>query len=153
MGLIARGLAAGAAGTTALNAVTYLDMAIRGRGTSGSPQQLIENAADAAGVDVPGSKSERQNRVDGLGPLAGSAVGVLVGAATGLVDRVTLRKLPVPVLAVFAGAAAMVLTDVPLELLDVSDPRDWAATDWVSDAVPHLAYGLVTVATLRAGQR
>ncbi|MGI8900330.1 MAG: hypothetical protein ACR2HA_05280 [Nocardioides sp.] len=31
------GVAAGAAGTTALNAVTYLDMAIRGRGTSSTP--------------------------------------------------------------------------------------------------------------------
>jgi len=46
-----------------------------------------------------------------------------------------------------------VLTDVPLGLLDVSDPRDWAAMDWMSDAVPHLAYGLVTVAALRAGER
>ena len=107
MGLIARGLAAGAAGTTALNAVTYIDMAIRGRGTSDSPQQLVENAANRAGVDVPGSKDERQNRLNGLCPLAGSAVGVLVGAATGLVDRMTAGKLPEPILAVLVGAAAM----------------------------------------------
>jgi len=25
-----------------------------------------------------------------------------------------------------------------------SDPRSWAAADWASDVVPHLAYGVVT---------
>jgi hypothetical protein len=32
--------------------------------------------------------------------------------------------------------------------LGISDPRTWAAKDWVSDIVPHLAYGMVTAATL-----
>lgn len=34
------GLAAGAAGTTALNAVTYLDMALRGRPASTTPEEI-----------------------------------------------------------------------------------------------------------------
>ncbi len=32
--------------------------------------------------------------------------------------------------------------------LGISDPRTWSAQDWAADVVPHLAYGLVTAATL-----
>ena len=42
LGWVLRGAAAGAAGTTALNAVTYLDMTVRGRGTSSTPEQTVE---------------------------------------------------------------------------------------------------------------
>ena len=38
-GWLLRGAAAGAAGSTALNAVTYLDMVVRGRGTSSTPER------------------------------------------------------------------------------------------------------------------
>jgi hypothetical protein len=49
-----RGAAAGAAGTTALNAATYLDMAMRGRSTSSAPQDLVKAAADRAGTRAGG---------------------------------------------------------------------------------------------------
>lgn len=49
-GLMA-GAAAGAAGTTALNAVTYLDMAWRARPASQTPEQAVEKLAERAGVD------------------------------------------------------------------------------------------------------
>jgi hypothetical protein len=42
------------------------------------------------------------------------------------------------------AAVAMLGANVPMAVLGVSDPRRWAATDWASDVVPHLAYGLVT---------
>ena len=42
-----------------------------------------------------------------------------------------------------AGAAG---TTGPMALLGVTDPRRWPASSWVSDLVPHLAYGLVTAA-------
>jgi hypothetical protein len=32
--------------------------------------------------------------------------------------------------------------------LGVSDPTTWSATDWISDVVPHLVYGLVTAAVI-----
>ena len=48
------GMAGGAAGTTALNAVTYLDMLTRGRPSSDVPEQVVEKIADRAGVDIPG---------------------------------------------------------------------------------------------------
>jgi hypothetical protein len=148
-----RGAAAGAAGSTALNAATYLDMAIRGRGTSSAPEDLVEAAASRADVKIPGTGDVRDNRLAGLGPLAGIGVGVLVGATAGVVHR-ALRKrgrsLPAPVAVILISGAAMALSDVPLKLFGISDPSDWKPTDWAADAIPHLTYGLVTYATLRA---
>lgn len=148
-----RGAAAGAAGTTALNAATYLDMAVRGRGSSRAPQNLVEAVANRADVKIPGQGDERDNRLAGLGPLAGIGVGVMVGAAAGLVLG-GLRKrgisVPAPVPVVLIGAAAMALSDVPLKQFGISDPSAWAAADWAADAVPHLLYGLVTYAAIQA---
>jgi hypothetical protein len=147
------GLWRGAAGTTALNAATYLDMAVRGRGSSSAPEDLVESAADRAGAEIPGQGEERDNRLAGLGPLSGAAVGIFVGAAAGLAHsalRARGRRLPAPVPVILIAAAAMALSDVPLKLFGISDPSDWAAKDWAADALPHLAYGLVTYATLHA---
>ncbi|WP_375482675.1 hypothetical protein [uncultured Jatrophihabitans sp.] len=148
-----RGAAAGAAGTTALNATTYLDMAIRGRGTSSAPEDLVEKGAGKAGLPIPGDGEERDNRLAGLGPLSGIAVGTAVGAVAGGLHRAFAnrgRSVPAPIAAVLIGAAAMALSDVPLKVLGISDPVDWAAPDWAADAVPHLVYGAVTYATIRA---
>src|SRR4051812_32917314 len=79
LGWALRGAAAGAAGTAALNAVTYLDMAIRGRPSSSTPEQTVEALADKAHVPIPGDEETRRNRVEGLGPLAGLGGGVAVG--------------------------------------------------------------------------
>lgn len=43
----------------------------------------------------------------------------------------------------------MASTDVPMPALGTADPSTWKAADWISDAVPHLAYGLVIAAVLR----
>ena len=80
-----RGALAGAAGTTALNAAGYLDMAWRGRPASDGPQDLAEQAAQRAGVPIRGDKDKRRNRLQGLGGLSGIGVGVAVGAAAGLI--------------------------------------------------------------------
>src|SRR4051794_23907072 len=53
------GAAAGAAGTAALNATTYLDMVWRGRGTSGTPEQTVEAIEDKLPVSVPGEGDTR----------------------------------------------------------------------------------------------
>jgi len=66
---------AGAAGTTALNAVAYLDMAWRGRPPGSIPQQSVEELAKRAGREIPGAGEERENRLDGLGARAGIATG------------------------------------------------------------------------------
>jgi hypothetical protein len=141
------GAAAGAAGTTALNATTYLDMAVRGRPTSSTPEQTVEAAAAKAHVAIPGEGETRDNRVAGLGPLQGIAAGVLTGALAGVARSLGLR-LPLAVSAALTGAAAMAAADGSMAALGVSDPRTWDATSWASDAVPHAAYGAVTSAVL-----
>jgi len=143
-----RGAAAGAAGTTALNAVTYLDMALRARPASETPQHAVDKIADRSGHPVPGSGEEKENRLGGLGPLAGIATGVGVGAAAGLL-RPILGRLPTLVGATLLGAAAMAGSDVPLAKLGLTDPATWSSVDWLSDVVPHFAYGLVTCTTLK----
>jgi hypothetical protein len=39
-------------------------------------------------------------------------------------------------------------SDVPLSKLELTDPSSWSPADWLSDAIPHLAYGAVTYAAL-----
>lgn len=144
---VAAGALAGAAGTTALNAVTYLDMALRGRGTSSTPEQTVEAAAGKLGVDIPGDEETAQNRTSGLGPLLGIASGVTTGAALGAVYAV--RRPPLLAGGALAAVGAMAGTDAPMAALGVTDPRSWSAADWAADAVPHAVYGLVTAAALR----
>lgn len=149
---ILRGAAAGAAGTTALNAVTYLDMALRGRPASDAPERSVETIAERSGHPVPGEGDTRKSRLTGLGAVAGIATGVGIGAAVGLLRAGGVR-VPDQWGAVAVGAAAMAATDLSMAALKISDPRTWSATDWMSDAVPHLAFGAVTCATLKAIDR
>jgi hypothetical protein len=149
---ILAGAAAGAAGTAALNAATYLDMAVRGRASSDTPEQTVETIEDRLPVSVPGDETTRRNRIGGLGSLSGIVTGVGIGAVFGLLRRAGLRP-PTPVGAVLVGLTAMTSTAVSMANLGVSDPRTWSASDWLSDAVPHLVYGTVTYATLEALDR
>lgn len=145
---VAVGAAAGAAGTTALNAVTYLDMAIRGRPTSSTPEQTVERLAALTHIPIPGEGETRGNRVAGLGPLSGLATGVGTGVLLGFAQAAGWRPGPV----VAAGSAtllALLGANAPMTALGVTDPRTWPVSSWVSDIVPHLAYGAVAAAVLR----
>ncbi|MEU6774979.1 hypothetical protein [Streptomyces sp. NPDC046759] len=146
---IARGCAAGAAGTTALNAVSYLDMALRGRPSSTTPEAVVDKLTTEAGHPLPDGDG-RDNRLSGMGALAGIAVGVGTGAVVSLLHRAGVRP-PAWLGAVLTGALAMTLTDVPIAGLDISDPRTWSAADWTADAIPHLAYGLVSYQVIASG--
>jgi hypothetical protein len=146
------GAAAGAAGTTALNAVTYVDMAVRGRPASHTPENTVKRLAAIAHVSIPGDGDTRDNRVAGLGPLTGLAAGVGVGALLGLARSVGWRPGMVAG-TVGATVGALVASNGPMTVLGVTDPRTWSAIDWVSDLVPHAAYGAVTAAVLRALDR
>ena len=145
------GAAAGAAGTTALNVASYLDMLTRGRPPSSTPERTVEVMAERVGIAVPGGDDARSNRLTALGAMSGIAAGVGMGAAYGLAHGLGWR----PSIWAGAGAAtvgALLGTNGPMTVLDVTDPRTWTATDWVSDIVPHLAYGTVTAATYAAGE-
>jgi hypothetical protein len=147
-----RGAAAGAAGSTALNAVTYVDMAVRGRPTSSTPEQTVEKLAETAHVPIPGGGETRQNRVQGLGPLTGLVAGVGVGVVVGLVRASGYRSQPL-VGTVLTTLGVLVAANGPMTALGITDPRTWSTTDWVSDLVPHLAYGAVVKTTMDAFDR
>lgn len=144
---LARGALAGGAGVTALNTVTYLDMAIRGRPSSSTPQDTVEKASEKAHVPIPGDEDTRGNRVDGLGPLTGVATGVAVGAVMGLA-RPILGWIPRLPAGIVTAGAAIAASAAPMTALGVTNPKEWSTADWVSDVVPHLAYGLVVVSAL-----
>ncbi|MFN2562694.1 MAG: hypothetical protein ABR571_15540 [Jatrophihabitans sp.] len=146
---LARGALAGAAGTTALNAATYADMSWRARSASTMPQQAVTVLAERAGHPVPGQGEVRENRLAGLGSLSGIATGVGIGAVAGVLAPM-LRRVPFLLAALAFGGGAMAATDLSMLKLGLTDPAQWSPTDWLSDAVPHLAYGVVSAAALRS---
>ena len=152
LGWALRGAAAGAAGSTALNAVTYVDMAARGRPTSSTPEQTVEKLARTVHVPIPGEGETRQNRVQGLGPLTGLVAGVGVGVGVGLVRASGYRSQPV-VGTLLTTLGVLVAANGPMTVLGITDPRTWSTTDWISDLVPHLAYGAVVKTTMDAFDR
>ncbi|WP_448626492.1 hypothetical protein [Geodermatophilus sp. URMC 64] len=149
LGWALRGAAAGAAATTALNAVTYLDMAVRGRGASSTPEDTVEKLAETAHLRIPGDERTRENRKQGLGPLMGLVAGVGVGVLAGLARAAGFRSSP-PLGTVLTTAGVLVAANGPMTVLGITDPRTWSATDWASDVVPHLAYGVVLKTTMDA---
>lgn len=151
-----RGAAAGAAGTTALDAVSSADMAVRARPASDTPVETVSALADQAGVRLPGSRRDRSRRLDALSGLVGTATGVVVGGVAGAL-RASGVRLPTTLGGPLLGAAALAAGDGAATLSGVTDPRRWSGTDWVVDVLPHLAYGVTThttlVATFRADER
>ncbi|MFD7206181.1 hypothetical protein [Streptomyces sp. NPDC059893] len=145
---IVRGCAAGAAGTTALNAVSYADMALRGRPASSVPEKLVDTVATRIGLPLRES-ADKGNRLIGLAAVTGAAVGCGTGAAVALAHRAGAR-MPLWLGGTLTGALVMVVADVPIARLGVSDPRTWSAGDWASDVVPHLVFGLVTYGLVTA---
>ncbi|MFE3448330.1 hypothetical protein ACFXJ8_05280 [Nonomuraea sp. NPDC059194] len=136
---LVKGLIAGAAGTSALNAAAYLDMAIRARSASSTPQQAVDKLADLAQVDL-GDGQRTDNRKEALGALLGYGTGAGAAVCYGLLTS-GMRpswRVGVPVLT----GLALIGSDGPLTALGVTDPRQWSASAWISDVIPHLAYGI-----------
>ncbi len=131
---LVRGAIAGAAGTMALNAVTYLDMAVRDRPPSDVPEKIVEHYAPA-----PVAK----NRASGIGALLGYATGVTGGVVYALGHRV-FAVLPQPLRGLVLGFGVMAATDTSSTLAGATDPRSWGASGWIADLVPHAVYGVVT---------
>jgi hypothetical protein len=141
------GAAAGAAGTSALNVITYLDIALRGRSTSTTPERTVEAMTRLFGVTVPGSGDVLASRISGLGALTGYAAGIGMGMLLGLAYALGWRP-GLLVATLVASAIALVGTNGPMTVLGVTDPRTWSLVDWISDLVPHLGYGIVTALVL-----
>jgi hypothetical protein len=148
------GATAGAAATTALNATTYLDMAVRGRPASSTPEQTVEKMASSLDVPVPGDDSTRGNRLSGIGALLGLATGVGTGIGYGVLDMLHLRPRGLTG-ALLVGGGAMAASNGSMVAYGVTDPRTWDAAAWVSDLVPHAVFGaaLVGAYSLADGSR
>ncbi|MEU3791250.1 hypothetical protein AB0F07_15800 [Streptomyces fructofermentans] len=141
------GAAAGAVGTTALNIAGYTDIVLRGRPVSTTPEVTARTIAEKLHVRIPGHGEILENRIAGLGPLTGFAVGLGMGVAlsvaraAGWHPSTTSRY-------VTASVGALIATNAPIALLGISDPRTWSVADWISDIVPHVLYAAVTVSVL-----
>ncbi|WP_175409805.1 hypothetical protein [Streptomyces sp. TRM64462] len=148
MGGVTRGLLAGAAGTVALNLSTYGDMLLRGRPASGLPAEAADRIADRAGLSL-GDEEEKDSREEAAGALMGYVTGLGIGALYGLMSG---RRGPAPawLAGPVLGLAAMAASDVPASVLGVTDPTRWSGGMWLSDLLPHLAYGMTTAAVLQA---
>jgi hypothetical protein len=116
------GAAAGAAGTTALNGLTYVDMAVRGRPASSTPETTVENLSEVTHVPIPGDEDSHENRVSGLGPLSGLLAGIGIGALLGAMRAAGWRPAR-GVSTAMATLGAMVGTSGPMTVLGVTDPR------------------------------
>ena len=148
---LAFGAIAGAVGTMALDVVSYGDMAIRGRAASDLPADVVDKLAVRVGVGALAKSNDdmhpnAKNRRSAVGALMGYGVGVSIGAMYGL-TRQHLRWIPWPIAGAVLGAVAMAASDVPATKLQATDPSTWPASAWVSDIVPHLAYGMVVALT------
>lgn len=144
------GAAAGAAGSATLNIVTYADMLLRGRPSSGVPAQVAGTMADAAcfsPLSTDNDDETAQNRRNAAGALLGYVSGVGITAAYAASRTEGGQSHPVRT-GVMLGLAAMAMADIPIVLTGNGDPRTWSAADWLSDLIPHLAYGLVGATVL-----
>jgi hypothetical protein len=147
-GRVVRGAVAGAVGTLALDAISYLDMLVRGRPPSDLPGQAAGQLARQAGLDL-GADDRARHRRSALGALLGYATGLAVGAVYGLVLG-RARGGPLPARAAVVGTVMMAAGAAPLTSMGLTDPREWGTAGWVADIVPHAAYGLATALTYEA---
>ena len=107
---IARGVAAGAAGTTALNGVSYLDALWRGRPSHDAPERLVGELADRA-AQLPAPRLATLAKAAALGAATGarSTAGITALALTSsdadgpVVSRLGSRPGTVAVAAAAAG--------------------------------------------------
>jgi hypothetical protein len=148
LGRVSGGLIAATCGTTALNITTYLDMTVRGRPASEMPARAAEKSAATLGIELGDRENTAQNRSQGLGALMGYAAGLWAGSVYPLGgDR--FERLPLPAQAATLALAAMLVGNVPAATMGITDPRDWSASDWLADLIPHAAYGFVSAAVYR----
>jgi hypothetical protein len=152
MGRIRAGMIAGATGTLALEAATYGDMLLRGRAPSSIPAEAAAKLAGRTGVSLGRDPARMGHRHEALGALLGYATGIGIGVAYALIEPAS-RHAPQRAVAAALGLGAMAAADLPIIRTGLTDPKRWGLTGWMSDLVPHLAYGAATVTAYHALRR
>jgi hypothetical protein len=132
-----------------LNVTTYLDMAVRGRSASSVPEDDVQKLVDRLGLSLGEDEKAKANRKSAIGTLMGYLTGAGVRVAYGL-GRPALRRLPAMPAAVLVGVAAMAATDAASTAMRTTDPRSRSAQAWLSNLIPHLAFGAGVVETYDA---
>ncbi|HKE36255.1 MAG TPA: hypothetical protein VKB39_02425 [Candidatus Baltobacteraceae bacterium] len=144
---VRRGLIAGAAGVTALDAVTYLDMLVRGRPASEVPGRTVNALAKKIGIDrLDADDAKTTHRRSATGALVGYADGVLSGVAYGALR--SALPIPWPVGAALLAGLTLLVGEGSAVRAGVVDWSKWGAQEWIADLVPRLAYGGVTAIAL-----
>lgn len=143
-------LLAGAAGTVALEATTYLDVALRGRAPSNVPERVVGRIAEKTGfepLEESNTDEIAEHRRVGASAMLGYLTGFAAATAAALLWA-PRRRLPLPVVAIVTGAAAMAISDIGATALGVTDPSSWDLRAWLADAIPHAVFGVTTAAVL-----
>lgn len=162
---IVAGLAAGAAGTLALNVAGYVDMLVRGRPASSLPAEVAGRMADEIGLPLDFDSEDAAvdghdaaggaavgplaNRQQALGALFGYSVGLGIGLAYAVV-RLVLPRPPAWLAGAALGSLALGASSCPAARLGLTDPQTWSGADWAADVVPHMAYGVTTALVFEA---
>ena len=142
-----RDLAAGAGGVVAMEIASYADMLVRGRPASDQPQQLGDALAenlDFAQGDTDADKARRS----ALGSLVGYIDGLTLPA---LATLLAFRRRSLSSHALVLTAGAMAGSSALPTALGITDPTKWSRDDWMTDIVPHLAYGITAAIISRHG--
>lgn len=139
---------AGCAGTAALNALTYADMAVRGRPASEIPERVVRTIAESADWKSLAGPRESlsdagKNRRSGIAALLGYADGIGAGVAFGVL-RPALKDVSPLWLGVLLAGFTMVASEGTATALRQTDPAEWPLSAWMSDVVPRCAYGWIT---------
>ena len=142
------GKLAGLAGTASLDAVTYLDMAIRGRPPSELPDKMVRKLAELGGFEEFAKPPEElddktQQQRAGIAALLGYADGAGSGVLFGLV-RPYISVVPVFWAGIGLAGLTMLLSEGLAAKLGQTDPSTWPASAWIEDIVPRCVYGWVT---------
>jgi hypothetical protein len=146
---VRRGLIAGAAGVTALDAVTYLDMLVRGRPASDVPARTVNELAKKIGIDrLDADDDKTNNRRSATGALVGYADGVLGGVAYGALHSAV--RIPWPLGAALLAGLTLLVGEGSAARVGVVDWSKWSAKEWIADIVPRLAYGGVAALVVEA---
>jgi hypothetical protein len=148
------GAVAGAAGTAVLDVASYADMAIRGRGPSELPKNVVKELANRAQIE-PYNKPDDQlseqdkNRESAFGALIGYADGLGTGAMYGAI-RPAVRGIPWFWTGLGLAIATGLLSEGTATALKQTNPRRWSVAAWVADIIPRCLYGWVTAITFDA---
>jgi hypothetical protein len=145
-----RGLISGAAGTVAINVVTYGDMLARGRAPSRVPERAAERLASLAGSAILTGDGEREmHRRCAAGALLGYADGLCTGAAYGALKH-TIPGLWWPVGATLLFAWTLLGAEGIATRLGATNLFEWTLTEWIEDAIPRAFFAAVTALAYEA---